>query len=77
MGFEVTLENHPSVTPRFVALGLLILKLRLSLPSLPRAMRQMTKTTLGFGLSLAGLFLVSTVWETPQVPGLAPKPPAR
>jgi len=39
MGFGVTSENHPSVTPRFVALVLLILKLRLSLPSLPRAMR--------------------------------------
>ena len=56
MGFGVTSENHPSVTPRFVALVLLILKLRLSLPSLPRAMRWMTKTTLGFGLALGWPF---------------------
>ena len=56
MGFEVTLENYPSVTPRFVALVLLILKLRLSLPSLPRAMRKMTKTTLGFDLPLGWTF---------------------
>ena len=69
--------RYPSVTPRFVALVLLILKLRLSLPSLPRAMRQIAKTTLGAGLSLCWAFLVKTVWETLRVPGLAPKPPAR
>jgi len=56
VGCEPTSENHRSVTPRFVALVLLILKLRLSLPSLPRAMRKITKTTLGFGLPLGWPF---------------------
>ena len=42
---EVT--KVPSVTPRFVAFVSLILKLRLSLPSLPRAMRNLNKTARG------------------------------
>ena len=50
------MKKVTSVTPRFVALVLLILKLRLSLTSLPRAMRKIAKTARGFGPSPAGTF---------------------
>jgi len=40
-------KKVPSVTPHFVAFVSLILKLRLSLPSLPRAMRNLNKTARG------------------------------
>lgn len=69
MGFGVTSENHPSVTPRFVALVLLILKLRLSLPSLPRAMRQMTKTTLVLGLPSGWAFFGENCLGNPPSAG--------
>ena len=72
MGFGVTSENHPSVTPRFVALVLLILKLCLSLPSLPRAMRNLNKTA-------RGLYSTPSSWAFRQelpggnLPGAAPR----
>jgi len=58
VGCEPTSENHPSVTPRFVALVLLISKLRLSALSASHATSTLTKTTLGFGLS--------TGWAAPR-----------
>jgi len=80
-GFGVLLgevRKVPSVTPRFVAFVSLILKLRLSLPSLPRAMRNLNKTAWGLcSTPSSWAFRQELPGRTYRVLNLAQKPPAR